>query len=129
MSLNNNITALTRKISSVPSVREEKKHTLLYLSLLLSVNIADVEHNPGPPTSKYPCQICSHAVTWKQRGVTCDDCQQCCHTDCMHMSTPINMSLNNILWHCVNCGMPIFLFSLFDPLLSTLTTHFRQCKC
>ena len=106
--------------SALSPVLEMKKHVILYLSLLLLVNASDVELNPGPRTPKYPCQICSRAVTW----LLCDDRQQWYHADCMHMSTPVYMSLNNVSWHCVNCGMPNFSTSLFESSLLILRTLF-----
>ena len=63
------------------------------------------------------CQICNKAVTWKQRGVACDDCQKWFHASCLHMSTPVYMSLNNISWHCCNCGMPNFSTSLIESFI------------
>ena len=53
-------------------------------------------------------------MTWKQRGVACDDCQQWYHSDCMQMSTPVYEALNNVSWHCDRCGMPNFSTSLFE---------------
>ena len=112
-----------RKSGNYPNIRRGKNHALLYISLVLILNSSDTEMNPGPRTPKYPCQICSKAVTWKQRGVACDDCLQWYHADCMHMSTPVYMSLNNISWHCTNCGMPNFSTSLFDSInMSTSNT-------
>ena len=96
-----------------PSIRRGKMRTLTYITMLLIINSADVESNPGPRKLKYPCQICEKAVTWKQRGFACDDCQQWYHADCMHMSTPVYEALNNVSWHCDRCGMPNFFTSLF----------------
>ena len=92
-----------------------KTSALLYLSLLLLSNASDVEWNPGP-NIKYPCQICIRPVTWRQRGVACDDCEQWCHVECMQMSTPVYEALahSNVSWHCISCGMPQFSSSLFD---------------
>lgn len=102
-----------------------KTNSSLYLSLLLLANACDVEANPGPRT-KYPCQICERAVTWKQRGVACDDCQCWYHVDCMHMSTPIYHALanSNISWHCVNCGLPQFSTSLFESFIIESSNSF-----
>ena len=92
-----------------------KTLSLLYLSLLLLSNALDIELNPCPNV-KYPCQICNRPVTWKQRGVACDDCVQWYHVECMQMSTPIYEALahSNVSWHCIQCGMPQFTSSLFD---------------
>lgn len=92
--------------STYPNIKRGRMHALHYIAIILILNASDTEQNPGPRTPKYPCQICSKAVTWKQRGVACDDCEKWFHADCMHMSTPVYMALNNISWHCTNCGMP-----------------------
>ena len=103
-----------RTLSVYPIIRRGKMHTLLYLSMLMLKNSSDIETNPGPRKPKYPCKICEKAVTWKQRGVACDDCQQWYYVSCMHMSTPVNEGLTNVSWHCDSCGMPNFSSSLFE---------------
>ena len=56
------------------------------------------------------------AVTWGQKGVSCDDCNLWHHSECMHMPSHIYNCLNNISWNCVTCGMPQFTSSFFDSL-------------
>ena len=79
-----------------PNIRRSKMHTLTYIYFQIIMNSADVESKPDPRKPKYPCQMCEKAVTWKQSGVACDDCQQWYHVDCMHMSTPVYESLNHV---------------------------------
>ena len=62
---------------------------------------------------RFPCQLCGRAVS-AQRGVACDDCDKWHHVDCMNMNTIIYDCLNNVSWHCINCGMPQFSSSLFS---------------
>ena len=90
--------------------------SLLYITTLLITMANDTEINPGPKQAKYPCQICQKEVTWKQKGVACDDCGMWHHAKCMKMPNQIYEALaqSNISWHCVNCGMPHFSTSLFD---------------
>ena len=107
-----------------PNIRRGKKHFLMYLSLTLILNASDIELNPGPRTPKYPCQICSKAVTWNQRRVACDDCEKWFHAECMHMPTPVYMLLQNISWHCTNCGMPQFSSSLFESTILSSNNSF-----
>ena len=78
-----------RKPSTVKHTNHRGYHTLLYLSFLLLLNASDVETNPGPRAPKHHCQICKRAVTWKERGVTCDDCSQWYHAVCMHITSPV----------------------------------------
>ena len=85
---------------------------------------SDVELNPGPRQPKYPCQICHKVVTWKTRGVACDDCSKWYHTDFMHMPTQIYESLKNLSWHCINCGLPNFSTNLFESINLESTNSF-----
>jgi len=120
---------VTRRLSSMspyPCIRRGKMHTLLYIALLLIATSSDVELNPGPRQPKCPCQICNKAVTWKQKGVACDDCQQWYHSQCMHMNSKIYETLcnySNISWHCDNCGMPNFSTSLFESFTTDVTSN------
>lgn len=41
----------------------------------------------------------------------------------MHMTTPVYMSLNNVSWHCCNCGMPNFASSLFESSINISSTN------
>ena len=45
---------------------------LLYISLLLVTN--DIEFNPGPKATKYPCGSCGAVVRNNQNSVQCDSC-------------------------------------------------------
>ena len=85
--------------------------TALYIFTLCILCSNDVEMNPGP---RYPCQICGKAVTARQRGVACDDCEKWHHCRCLNMPDCIYEALPNISWHCFNCGIPNFGSSLFD---------------
>lgn len=109
--------------STFPNLRRGKMHTYLYLSVVLLTWASDIEVNPGPRTPKYPCQICHKAVTWSQKGVACDDCNQWYHADCMSMPSLVYNTLNNVSWHCVQCGKPQFTSSFFDS-ISTHTNSF-----
>ena len=92
------------------------KHHLLYLSLILILQSADCEQNPGPRTLKYPCMICSKAVKWNQRAVACDNCKGWYHAECMNMNSKIYTALTkpDTSWICCSCGIPNFSTSLFE---------------
>ena len=107
-------------VSLYPSFRRGEVHTLLYISILMIATAYDVEETPGPRTPQYPCQICEKAVTWKQRGIACDDCQQWYNVQCMCMDTHMYDTLSNhsnLSWHCDNCGMPDFATNLFESFI------------
>jgi hypothetical protein len=72
---------------STPIVR--KAHHLLYLSVLLILQSADCELNPGPRTPKYPCMVCGKAVKWNQRAVACDNCEGWYHVEYMNMNSSV----------------------------------------
>lgn len=105
-----------RSLNCFRFVKDRTQHTLLYLALLMLTNSSDIETNPGPRTPKYPCQVCARAVTWKDRGVACDDCSKWYHVECLHLSTYMYNALasSSISWQCTACGMPNFSTSLFD---------------
>ena len=79
-----------------------------YLHVLLVINAHDIELNPGPYKPKFPCQMCSKAVKWGQRGVRCDSCLGWYHTECMGMGTHTYEDLDGsrVLWICHSCGIP-----------------------
>ena len=76
--------------------------------MLLVINAHDIELNPGPYKPKFPCQMCSKAVKWGQRGVRCDSCLGWYHTECMGMGTHTYEDLDGsrVLWICHSCGIP-----------------------
>ena len=114
------VSRLYKRLHSTPTtLKKSKLHSLLYLSLIMIVCAADVESNPGPRSPKYPCQICHRAVTWKTKGVACDDCDKWYHAECMGMNTAVYEGLSNVSWHCTTCGMPQFTSSLFESFLKT----------
>lgn len=107
-----------------PNIKRGRMHALHYIAMILILNASGTDQSPSPRTPNYPCHIYSKAVTWKQRGVACDDCEKWFHADCMHMSTPVYMALNNISWHCTNCGMPNFTSSLFESTIMSTRNSF-----
>ena len=101
-----------------PSVLlRQTKQYLSRMSILLS---GDIEENPGPRPPRYPCQVCGKAVTWRQRGIACDECERWHHCDCIGMKDCIYRALDgsNTSWHCTNCGMPNIASSFFNSTIS-----------
>ena len=109
----------TRPVNSVLHTKEYRMHCLVYISFIHILQSADIETNPGPRIPKYLCQICSKVVTWKQRGVACDDCDKWSHIKCINMPTVIYVALQDVSWTCISGGMPNFASSLFQTTISS----------
>ena len=90
--------------------------------LLLS---GDIESNPGPPTIKDPCGICSKSC--KNHAIQCDFCNSWIHKKCSHINPSIWPILSNtsLTWECFNCGIPNFSNSFFDDLVTQPFTSNR----
>jgi hypothetical protein len=70
-----------KTLCTYPNIKRGTLHTYLYMSFIILTLASDVELNPGPRTPKYVCQICHRAVTWGQKGVSCDDCNLWYHAE------------------------------------------------
>lgn len=105
-----------RNLNCIQFVKDRTQHTFIYLALLMLTISSDIESNPSSRKPKYPCQVCTRAVTWKDRGVACDDCSKWYHVECLNMSTYMYNALasSSISCQCTACGMPNFSTSLFD---------------
>ena len=106
----------------------KKSHHLHYLSVLLILQSADCELNPGPRTPKYPCMVCGKAVRWNQRAVACDNCEGWYHVDCMNMNSHVYSALtkSNTSWVCCSCGIPNFSTSLFESFDIDTSNHYES---
>ncbi|CAC5408758.1 unnamed protein product [Mytilus coruscus] len=70
--------------------------------------------NPGPECSNtsgtvYPCGTCDQPVTWQERGIVCDTCNQWYHVSCQSMQTKSYLEHVNdsaIAWDCIMCNCP-----------------------
>jgi len=84
------------------------KTTLIYIFTLLVNQSSDIELNPGPSTLHYPCGYCKYEVTWNQKGILCDECEQWYHTSCQGIgeSTYDKLSDSRHVWICLRCGLP-----------------------
>ena len=96
------------------------KPTLLILIHCLLTQCSDIETNPGPNPSqlRYPCGQCNQEVTWRQRGILCDNCNQWFHIDCQNIgdSTYECLSDSRFVWQCLSCGQSNFSQSLATSL-------------
>ena len=94
------------------------KNISSYILLIIIATLSDIELNPGPPQIKYPCGTCGKAVTWRQKGIRCDnpDCEKWYHIACQNMRPTIyeHMNSSNCVWECLQCALPNYSSSLFD---------------
>ena len=66
----------------------------------------DIEANPGPKVkSIYPCGICEYEVTWKCKGICCDNCNIWFHHTCTNIDSLEYLLLGraNTQWKCPRC--------------------------
>ena len=78
------LTALLKplKLSVYLDKPVKSKTVLIYIFTLLISQSTNVEVNPGPVVSQYPCGHCNLEVTWSQKGIYCEECGIWYHTDC-----------------------------------------------
>ena len=100
----------------------KSKTVLIYISTLLVSQSTNVEANPGPAVSQYPCGYCKLEVTWSQKGIYCDECGIWYHTDCQGIGdgTYDKLSESKHVWLCLNCCLPNYSSSLLDRPLTLL---------
>ena len=95
--------------------------SLLYLATVLLTGC--IETNPGP---EFPCISCGEEVTFEQRAVCCDSCEQWMHKSCMGMDSVVYNFLagSDCMWICPSsiCDVPNFSSTLFRPPLVDSTT-------
>jgi hypothetical protein len=75
------------------------------LALLVIILSNDIQVNPGPNASIYPCGLCDVPVTWNCEGVGCDGCSIWCHKSCVELCSEDYSLLNrsNVQWLCCRC--------------------------
>jgi hypothetical protein len=75
---------------------------ITHIALILS---GDIQLNPGPCSTIYPCGICEHPVTWSDVGPCCDGCNIWYHKSCIDLCTAELDSIgkDNVVWLCCKC--------------------------
>ena len=65
----------------------------------------DVQLNPGPNASVYPCGICQESVTWSCKGICCDSCDIWFHRSCADVGSAEYKALSRptVAWICPRC--------------------------
>ena len=70
----------------------------------------DIELNPGPSndSTKFLCCTCDRSVTWDQKGIVCETCDQWFQTNCqnIHSLSYDNLNDSMVRWHCIICNHP-----------------------
>ena len=103
---------------------------LLYISMLLITQAADIELNPGPRKLKFPCQACNKAVKWdpQKPGIACDGCSLWFHKDCLYMHSQVFEALakSDASWICCNCGLPNYSTHIFESFAIDSTNSFSM---
>ena len=98
---------------------QQRGTCLIYISILLVTLSNDVELNPGPRPSKYPCSSCGAAVGYNQNSIQCNGCNFWYHIECQGMNTKIHQIMtehSSYSWNCLKCGLPKFSTTIFDDL-------------
>jgi predicted RNA-binding Zn-ribbon protein involved in translation (DUF1610 family) len=69
-------------VTSADSKIIKKQQYLLYICYILLLQASNIELNPGPNITIFPCNICGNEVDWDQKAVACDNCSDWYHTSC-----------------------------------------------
>ena len=79
----------------------------LFVINLILLQAGDLELNPGPRATRFPCGSCNQAVTAKTRGIQCDGCDIWIHPRCIGMESREFRELGNssAVWFCNHCGL------------------------
>ena len=106
----------------------KKRHNRcsLYLILILLVTANDVQLNPGPNSTTYNCGTCDLPVTWEDKAIMRDTCNQWYHITCqsVHSKTYNELANNSaIAWDCIVCNNPNYSSVCFDLILSTTNQY------
>jgi len=117
------------KTSNILDKPVKSKTTLIYIFVLLVNQSSNVETNPGPDASQYPCGHCSLEVTWSQKGIFCDSCDQWFHANCQSIGdeTYDRLSDSRHVWVCTTCGLPNYATTLLESLNSLSDTNSFAC--
>jgi len=93
-------------------LRLRSRFSIMFLLALAG----DIESNPGPRRSKFPCKLCKLAVKQTDPAVCCDNCDTWVHNTCSGLSSNMYGVLKNTscCWICPQCGIPSFSSSFWS---------------
>jgi hypothetical protein len=74
----------------------------------------DIELNPGPSndSTKFLCCTCDRSVTWDQKGIVCETCDQWFQTNCQNIHSLSYDNLNDSMVILVHVELLISSFVL-----------------
>jgi hypothetical protein len=75
------------------------------LALLVIILSNDIQVNPGPNKSIYPCGLCDVSVTWNCEGVGCDGCSIWYHKSCVELCSRTIAYLTDLT--CSGCAAAV----------------------
>ena len=77
------------------------------LQLLLA---GDVEVNPGPGGSSFPCGLCEIEANWSNGGIACEHCDVWYHRNCarLNLSSFNRLASPSRIWICYKCSSKNF---------------------
>ncbi|CAC5423879.1 unnamed protein product [Mytilus coruscus] len=113
---------LTNKTGFFHGTHGKQTYHLAYLSMLLIAVSNDINLNPGPDTTVFLCGTCDDLVTWEDKGIMCDTCNQWYNTTCQSISSrTYNILVEDgaIAWDCIICNCPNYSSVCFEIILST----------
>ena len=73
-------------------------------TMMVLLMSGDVESNPGPHPSMYPCSICELGVNWSRLAVCCDNCDIWYHKSCISMNSQEYDRIETTDWNCFACN-------------------------
>jgi hypothetical protein len=106
------VVQLVQSINDSANSTRRRKHTYhrhrserLLAILLLLLSAGDIEQNPGPGNSIYPCGLCDFKVSWNCPAVACDGCEIWYHKSCLEMNSQDYdlLGRSHVQWICYKC--------------------------
>ena len=107
------------------SIEKKPNNSSSYLILLLISTANYIQLNPGPNSTSYNCGTCDLPVTWDDKVIMSDTCNQWYHTTCqsVHSKTYEELANNSaIAWDCIICNNPNYSSICFDQILTPQTS-------
>ena len=76
-----------QKVRSPLNLERKNISCIYYLIPILIATSNDIQLNPGPSSTTYNCGTCDLPVTWQDKAIMCDTCNQWYHPTCQSIHT------------------------------------------